>query len=177
MRHRIALALGLLVAWVALWRDLSTANVVSGALVAAGVVWLFPPASESPVGVRPLALLRFVGATAVAILRANLVVAWEVVTPKNRINEGVVAVELASSNPVVITLVSHAIILAPGTMVVDIDKGSDTRPTQLYVHVLHLRSIEDVRNEVLQLEALALAAVSGRDDGLPPTAAHEGGPR
>lgn len=177
MRHRIVLALWLLVVWVALWRDLSIANVATGALVAAGVVWLFPSANESPVGVRPLALVRFVAATAVSILRANLVVAWEVVTPKNRINEGVVAVELASSNSVVITLVTHAIILAPGTMVVDIDKGTDERPTQLYVHVLHLRSIDDVRDEVLQLEALALAAVSGRDDRPPPTAADEGAPR
>lgn len=174
MRHRILLALFLTVVWVGLWRDLSIANLLSGVIVAAAVVWLFPPAGDSPIGVRPVALLRFVGAAAISILRANLVVAWEVVTPKNQINEGVVAVELASSNPVVITLVSHAIILAPGTMVIDIDKGTDDRPTQLYVHVLHLRSIDEVRDDVLQLEALALAAVTGREDSGAPTAPGEG---
>ena len=177
MRPRIVLLLWLLFAWVALWRDLSVANIVSGILIAGAVVWLFPPANHAPLGVRPFALLRFLATTAISILRANLVVAWEVVTPTNQINEGVVAVELASSNPVVITMVSHAIILAPGTMVIDIDRGTDDRPTQLYVHVLHLRSIDEVRDEVLQLEALALAAVSGRSGPATTDGSDDGGAR
>lgn len=162
MRSRLLLLVWSVVVWLALWRDVSVANLVSGVLVAGAVIWLFPPANDAPVRIRPLALLRFVGTTALSIVRANLVVAWEVVTPSNQINEGVVAVELASDNPLVITQVSNAIILAPGTMVVDIEVGADERPTILYVHVLHLRSIDEVRAEVLHLEALALAAVSGR---------------
>lgn len=175
MRSRIVLLLWTTVVWLALWRDVSGANVASGVLVAAFVVWLFPPANDAPVGVRPLALLRFVGATAVSIVRANLVVAWEVLTPSNRINEGVVAVELASDNPLVITQVTNAIILAPGTMVVDVEVGTDERPTILYIHVLHLRSIDEVRAEVLHLEALSLAAVSGRTDPPTPTPSDETG--
>ncbi len=176
MRPRILLAAWLLLVWVALWRDVSPANLVSGALLSGVVIWVFPPANDAPLGVRPLALVRFIGSTALSIVRANLVVAWEVVTPSNRINEGVVAVELQSSNPLVITHVSHAIILAPGTMVIDIDKGTDERPTKLFVHVLHLRTVDEVRDEVLELEALALAAVSGRDDP-DPTPPTEGGAR
>lgn len=168
MRHRLLLLLWLVIAWVALWRDVTVANAVSGLLVACLVVWLFPPSQEAPVGVRPLALVRFVLASAISIVRANLVVAWEVVTPSNRINEGVVAVELATNNPVVITLVTHAIILAPGTMVIDVDRGEDGLPTVLYVHVLRLRSVEEVRRNVLELEAMALASVSGRDEPAPP---------
>ncbi len=164
MRHRIALALWLVVVWVALWRDVSAANVVSGILVAAGVIWLFPPERRTTLAVKPLALARFLLAVVWSIVRANVVVAWEVVTPSNRINEGVVAVELASSHPVVITLVSHAIGLAPGTMVIDVDKGEDGAPSLLFVHVLHLREVSDVRREVLDLERLALAAVAGDDD-------------
>lgn len=173
MRSRLPLLIWLVVAWVALWRDVSVANIFSGVLVASAVVWLFPPqANSASLQIRPLALLRFLGTTMLSIIRANFFVAWEVVTPTNQINEGVVAVDLASSHPTVITLVSHAIILAPGTMVIDIDKGDDERPTKLYVHVLHLRSVDDVREEVLQLEALALAAVSAKKDrsaGINPT--------
>ena len=168
MRHRVVLSIWLVVVWVALWRDVSAANLVSGILVAAGVIWLFPPARPTALKVRPLALLRFQIAVFLSIVRANIVVAWEVVTPSNRINEGVVAVELESSHPVVITLVSHAIGLAPGTMVIDVDQGGPGTPSLLYVHVLHLRKVEDVRREVLDLERLALAAVA--DDGdLAPT--------
>lgn len=164
MRHRIVLAIWLVAVWVALWRDVSAANVVSGVVVSAGVIWLFPPERRATLTVKPLALARFVLAVAWSIVRANVVVAWEVVTPSNRINEGVVAVELASSHPVVITLVSHAIGLAPGTMVIDVDKGEDREASLLYVHVLHLREVDDVRREVLDLERLALAAVAGEDD-------------
>lgn len=163
--------------WVALWRDVSAANLLSGFAVAAGALWLFPPSNDNEgLRVHPLALLRFLGATFISIIRANFFVAWEVVTPKNQINEGVVAVDLASSHPVVITLVSHAIILAPGTMVIDIDKGDETRPTKLFVHVLHLRSVDEVRAEVLQLEMLALAAISGiSDPAIPASATDDGG--
>ena len=160
MRHRILLTLWLVVVWVALWRDVSVANLLSGVVVAGALVWLFPPPRPmAGVQLRPIKLARFLGASMVAIVRANIFVAWEVITPSNQINEGVVTVELSSDHPVLITLVSHAIILAPGTMVIDIDNGDDGRPPRLYVHVLHLRDIEDVRREVLELEALASAAI------------------
>ncbi len=175
MMSRLFLPTWLLITWLALWRDVSPANIVSGIVVAAGVVWLFPPQNENEaLRIRPVPLFRFLGATATSIVRANFIVAWEVITPKNVINEGVVAVDLASNHPMVITLVSHAIILAPGTMVIDIDKGDDERPTKLFVHVLHLRSVDDVREEVLQLEALALAAVSGKNDAAIETSDHGG---
>ncbi len=164
MRHRIFLAVWLVVVWVALWRDVSAANIVSGVLVSTGIIWLFPPPRRTALTVNPLALVRFVIAVFVSIVRANAIVAWEVLTPSNRINEGVVAVELESSHPVVITLVSHAIGLAPGTMVIDVDEGDNTKPSLLYVHVLHLREVADVHHEVLALERLALAAVADHDN-------------
>jgi multicomponent Na+:H+ antiporter subunit E len=147
------------VVWIVLWRDLSWANVVSGVVVAAAVLALFPfvrPAER--LRLRPVALVRFLAVFAWSVVKANLIVAWEVVTPRNRINEGVVAVPLSSDAPAVITLVSHAIGLAPGTMVIDIERD----PTVLHVHVLHLRSVEAVRAEVLELERLVLAAIHGR---------------
>lgn len=162
MRYRLFLAVWLVIVWLALWRDLSVANLVSGVLVAAATIWLFPiPEQRSTLAVRPVALMRFLATALWAIIRANVVVAWEVLTPANQINEGVVAVDLRARHPVVITLVSHAIGLAPGTMVIDVEEDEDG-PARMYVHVLHLREIEDVRQEVLELERLALAAVAGR---------------
>ena len=46
-------------------------------------------------------------------------------------------------------------------MVIDVEDQPDGS-ARMYVHVLHLREIEDVRREVLDLERLALAAVAGR---------------
>lgn len=159
MNRTLAIGIWCVVVWVVLWRDLSWANVVSGTLVTVAVLALFPfvrPAER--LRVRPVALLRFLAVFAWSVVKANLIVAWEVVTPRNRINEAVVAVPLSTDAPAVITLVSHAIGLAPGTMVVDIEQD----PTVLHVHVLHLRSVEAVRAEVLELERLVLAAIHGR---------------
>ena len=155
-RHAVALV-WLLVVWLGLWRDLSPANVASGLVLGAAVLALFPlPPAHQRLRVRPVALLRFVVAFTTSVVKANLIVAWEVVTPRNQINEGIVAVPLATSDPVVITLISHAIILAPGTMVIDIDRDPST---VLFVHVLHLRSPDGVRRDVQALERLASAAV------------------
>ena len=159
MRYRLFLAAWLVVVWVALWRDPSVGNVLGGVIVAIVTISLFPiPAQRDTLRIRPLPMLRFVFTVAWSVVKANAVVAWEVLTPTNQINEGVVAVDLTSPHPVVATLVSHAIILAPGTMVIDIDDETDG-PSRMYVHVLHLRAVEDVRAEVLELERLAVAAV------------------
>lgn len=155
---RHALTLGwLTVVWVVLWRDLSVSNVVSGLVLGAAVLALFPFRDHPPpLTLRPLPLLHFAAVFAWSVVKANAVIAWEVITPANRINEGVVAVHLTTDHPVVVTMVSHAIILAPGTMVIDIDHDAST---VIYVHVLHLRSVEQVRRDVLRLEHLAAAAV------------------
>ena len=162
MTYRLFLWAWLVAVWVALWRDVSLANLASGAVLAAGAIMLFPPPNEGRgLQVRLVPLLRFLGTAIWATLKANLVVAWQVITPADRINEGVVTVEVDSTNPVVITMISHAVILAPGTMVIDADLGDDDRPTMLFVHVLHLRSVDAVREEVQTLERLARAAVEG----------------
>lgn len=157
-RYVVAVA-WLTAVWVAFWRDLSAANVLSGLALSAVLLWLFPyPPLQPGLKVRLLPALRFAVVFAWSVVKANAIVAWEVITPQNRINEGIVAVPLASNHPVVITLVSHAIILAPGTMVVDIDREPST---VLFVHALHLRSVESVRQEVLRLEQLAVDAFCG----------------
>lgn len=156
IRHLLA-GVWLVLVWLALWRDLSAANVISGVVLAAALLVLFPlPSTGYRRALRPVPFLRFAALFAWSVVKANLVVAWEVITPRNRIHEGVVAVPMRTSDPLVITAVSHAIILAPGTMVIDIDWE---QTTVLYVHVLHLRSADAVRREVRELERLALAAL------------------
>jgi multicomponent Na+:H+ antiporter subunit E len=161
VRRRLALLGWCTLVWIVLWRDLSWANLLSGAAVSSAALALFPFAwPPDRLVVDPVALVRFGVVFAWSVVRANLIVAWEIVTPRNRVNEAVVTVPLSTDAPAVITMVSHAIGLAPGTMVVDIERD----PTVLHVHVLHFRSVDDVRAEVFELERLALAAIHGRSD-------------
>lgn len=159
------------VVWDALWGDLTTANVLWGLVLGGLALWLVPVRHKAHrVPVRLGAMLRFGGMFVWALVRASAVVAWEVVTPRNDINEGIVAIPLRTSSPGLITLIANAISLTPGTLTLEVRR----EPPTLYVHVLHLRDIEDVRADIHRLEDVALAAFA---DQRPDRAATTGGSR
>ena len=143
------------VVWTALWGSLTVANVLWGAVLG-GVSLLLLPVQHKrhrvPVRVGPM--LRFGLLFGWSLVKASAAVAWEVVTPGSRINEGIVAVPLRTTSPGLITLIANAVSLTPGTLTLEV--GHD--PPTLYVHVLQLRAIEDVRADVHHLEDVALAA-------------------
>lgn len=152
---RLGFLAWLLVVWVALWGDVTVANVVSGLVTASLLLVVFPPATARRSGrVRPLPTLRFVAYFAWKLVEASAVVAWEVVTPRSRITEGIVAVPIRGVSDTVATVVANAVSLTPGTLTLEVDRD----PAVLYVHVLHLRDLDAVRREVRHIEALAIAA-------------------
>lgn len=147
--------LWLVLVWLALWERVSVANVLSGALAAAAVLVLFRPARVVGTGgFRPVAAVRFAFYFLWKLIEASGVVAWEVLTPRNRINEGIVAVPVKGATDGLLTLVSNAISLTPGTLTLEVSRN----PPVLYVHVLHLRSVERVRREIQHLDRLAIEA-------------------
>jgi multicomponent Na+:H+ antiporter subunit E len=161
MMARLPLALWLVFVWVALWGDLTTANVVGGAAVAGLTLALFPHAGPRPgITIRPLQVIRFLAYFGYKLIEANAIVAWEVLTPNNdSVREAVVAVRVTGASDAVVTILANAISLTPGTLTLDVRRD----PTVLFVHVLHLRSIEATRDEVHRLETLVLNAFGDRD--------------
>lgn len=146
--------------WAALWSQLTYANVLWGLVVGAVTVLLAPPAVRRHTVVpRPLRVLHLAASFAWALVRASAVVAWEVVTPGSRINQGIVAAPLRTRSPGVITLIANMISLTPGTLTLEVRE----QPPTLYVHVLHLRTIEQVRADIRRLEDLALSALPVHD--------------
>lgn len=156
MISRLTMAAWLVVVWVALWSDISVANILGGSLVAFAVLALFPTAGPRPgFTVRPLHAVRLAAYFLYKLVEANIVVAWEVLTPNNdSVREGVVAVEVTGASDAVVTVLANAISLTPGTLTLDVVR----EPTMLFVHVLHLRSVERTRAEVHRLETLVLRA-------------------
>lgn len=155
MKRRGLLAAWLTFVWVVLWGDVSVANVLGGAVVAVGLLLAYPVAREpARRGVRWLPLARFLVHFAWKVLQANAIVAWEVVTPRNRLNQGIVAVPVAGGDDVLLTSLSNAISLTPGTLTLEVRR----EPPTLYVHVMHLRSVEAVRHDVRTLEQYLSAA-------------------
>lgn len=163
MRRLPSLA-ALVVVWLLLWESASPANLLSGLVVSAVLLGLFPVrGDDAPAGrLRPIATLSFLGYFVTKLVEASLIVAWEVVTPRERINQGIVAVPIHGVSPGLITLVANAISLTPGTLTLEVDREPTT---VLYVHVLHLHDIDAVRRDVRDLERRAIRAF-GSDDAV-----------
>jgi multisubunit Na+/H+ antiporter MnhE subunit len=153
----------LVVVWVALWADLSAANVASGVVVAAASLTVFPMLRPSrPGSFRPVAALRFTALFLWWVVRATLEVAWEVLTPVNRESEGIVELPVPPTcSDTVLVLLADAIGLTPGTVVVDV--ADDGR--SVFVHVLHLDDPDAVRAGLHRLQTRLVEAF-GSDEAV-----------
>lgn len=146
--------------WVALWGQVSAANVFWGLVVGLGITLAFPSIDgDNGNGFRPIAGIVFFARFAVMLVQSTWAVVVEVIRPRLALAEAIVAVPLRTDDPVIVTMVANGITLTPGTLTVDV--GPDPAPGEgrvLYVHALTLTSVADVVEGAHELEDLATAA-------------------
>lgn len=153
--HRVTSLVWLTAVWVMLWESLSWANVLGGLVVATVVMAIVPSHKlETRVGFRPVAAVRLLAYFLWKLVEASAHLTWEIFTPRNTINAAVVCVPLRSRVPGIVTAVANMVSLTPGSVTIDID----TDEMILYIHVLHLTTLEQERESVRYLESLTLAA-------------------
>ncbi len=171
--RRLTLVVWLTLLWLVLWRDVTVANVLSGLAAATVVTSVFPGVQGEPSGraVRPYHLLRFFLYFHWKLLEANVMLAREIVTPRDYTKSGIIAIPLGHSSDLLVTLVANAITLTPGT--VTLEARGD--PAVLYVHVLHLHDPERARRDIRTLRQYAGRAL-GQDVPNDRTAAGNGEP-
>ena len=151
----VAYAVGLTLIWVLAWGSPSPANVLGGLAVATLLLVAAPdPRPHGRVRLRPLAALRFLGYVLVKVVQSNIEISREVLARESRITTGVVAVPLPSCSDGLLTLIANVMALTPGTMPIEVEQ----EPTVIYVHVLHLGDVEEVRRDVHHLARLAYRA-------------------
>lgn len=78
------------------------------------------------------------------MLRSNLKVAWDVVTPTHHMKPGIVAIPMDARTDAEITFLANAISLTPGSLAVEVSEDRRT----LYLHVLYVDDPEAIRREV-----------------------------
>lgn len=169
--------------WVALWADLTIGNVLGGLAVAIGVVLVARPTGVTGLErtyFRPFSAGVYAGYFLSQLVKSNLIVAWEIVTPGSKMNRAIIAVDMHTTSPGVLTLVANSVTLTPGTVTVDVyehrggdggdggeggegEEGAVDRRT-LFIHVLHFVDVQSVRRDVLRLERLAIKAFGSRDE-------------
>jgi multicomponent Na+:H+ antiporter subunit E len=130
--RRLVVVAALTLVWCGLWGEVSFANVVSGLGMATIVIVLgVGTPGQGSIRLRPLLHLLWV--VALDLVKSTVSVAAEIITPTDRTNESIIAVNVTAESRDHLLLLIVAITLTPGTAVVDADPDTGI----LYLHLLH----------------------------------------
>ncbi|ACZ00149.1 MULTISPECIES: Na+/H+ antiporter subunit E [Thermomonospora] len=164
---RLAMAVWLLVIWVALWSRVNLLVVLSGALVVALVYRVTRlPAPPQTHRVRPLELAITTGRFFADLVASSLVVARLALQGPQAVRAGILQIPYRVRSSVLLILLSNNITLRPGSVVMEIDGGKSL----LYVHGIPIRDQTDaqrVRADVRDTERRLMRTfpLSGRPTG------------
>lgn len=162
--QKLPLLVWLVLIWGSLWQDFSAGNLIFGALVAIAVSQLFylPPVELSG-RFNPfqavLMMLWFIWQVTVA---SFLVLFWALAKGP-RIRNAVIAVPLRSPSDLLMTAVGHVLSLIPGSLVVEVDRGTAT----LYVHAMNAPTpadVERIRADIQGFEARLIRVMGSREE-------------
>jgi len=151
--RRVIMVALLTLIWCVLWGRVSAANVFSG-LILAMTISVLGVATNYSGGVRAGPLLRFALMVAGDLIRSTANVALEILTPTDRTEESIIAVDLPPEARHHFLLLIVAVTVTPGTAVVDADPDTGT----LYLHLLHHDRRNDTVAHVQELADLACRA-------------------
>ncbi|MBD1427116.1 Na+/H+ antiporter subunit E [Sphingobacterium arenae] len=141
--------------WVALTGSLYYTNFLFGFMLGFFVLWIMNRnETDQRYFFRDPKIISFAFYFLYEIIKANVQVAFDVITPKYFFKPGIVKYTMAAKTDFEIQLLSTMISLTPGTLIVDI---SDDKKT-IYIHVMYLTDPETfVRQTQTGLERRLLA--------------------
>lgn len=127
--------------WVALTGHLNYVNVVFGFALGFFILWLISIRDRSnrkKYFYRVPKILEFLLYFLFDTIKANLQVAYDVITPNYYAKPGIVAYPMEAESDFEITMLANVIALSPGTLVIDVDKVNKL----IYIHVMFLSDKE-----------------------------------
>ena len=135
----------LAIAWVMLAGEVSAGTFAVGMVVGYLILWFSRSVwGETNYFTKIPLVIRFVLYFLKELAIANLKVAFDIVTPKDYMEPGVIAVPLDVETDIEITLFANLVTLTPGTLSLDVSPDRRT----LYVHALYVRDAERFRHEL-----------------------------
>ncbi len=139
MLQHFLLNILLMFVWVALTGHLNYTNFTFGFVLGFFILWVRErTGSNMAYFYRVPKIILFILTFLKDMLKANIQVAFDLITPKLFSKPGIVAYPLDAKTDFEITMLSNIIALTPGTMVVDL---SDDRKI-IYIHVMYLNNKE-----------------------------------
>jgi multicomponent Na+:H+ antiporter subunit E len=132
--------------WVALTGKTEFSNFVFGFIITFFILYLISDNTKSEGGYfsRVPNVIVFIGYFLLELIKANIQVAFDVVTPKNYMKPGIVAIPLDAKTDLEITLLANVITLTPGTLSLDVSTDKKT----LYVHAMYINDPQEFIDEI-----------------------------
>ncbi|SDS26364.1 Na+/H+ antiporter subunit E [Gramella sp. MAR_2010_147] len=125
--------------WVALTGDFSFENYLFGFFLNFHILWLITVKRKSStyflIVPKIIILLVFF---LYELIKANIEVAYEVVTPKLNMTPGIIMVPLDIKSDIGITMLANMISLTPGTLSLDVSNDKKV----LFVHAMYVKDRE-----------------------------------
>lgn len=135
MRTQILLNLILTFVWVALTGGFEFANFIFGFALSFGIMWMISTKGEGRKYYHLVyKVIGFIFFFLYELVKANIQVAYDVITPTMYMKPGIVKLPLDAKTDVEITLLANIISLTPGTLSLDV---SDDKKV-LYIHSMYI---------------------------------------
>lgn len=178
MMIRLLLNCAFTLLWLLLWQSSSFLNGVLGFVISALIITLAsrvigsvqPPEQTTPTtthrsgvpvvgyALRLVNVLRFLVFFLYILVKANLDVAWEIITPGFRMKPRMIRYPVAGLTRAQVTTLANAITLTPGTLSADIDEAGEN----LYIHAMYAERRGDAIADLDALRHRLLWLVFGR---------------
>lgn len=140
--------------WLALTRSVTTVNLFVGFGIGYLITAIFAKASGSEsYFLRFFKLVEFIGYFIRIVIQANLIVAWEVITPGFSMTPRIIRYSVKGLTPVQVATFSNILTLTPGTLSADIHEKDEC----LTIHAMYakdkealIRSLDDIKDHMLK---------------------------
>jgi len=163
-RYELPLLIGVVITWMALWREISPLSILSGILVALLViaVYYLPPV-EIAWRFNVWYAFRYVVYFVYHVAVASVEVSWLAIRPRPVPKVAIIGIQLRTQSDFILTMTGLTISLIPGSFIVDVDREARI----LYLHVLNTpdeQALDNMRREVAHIESLLIRALGSREE-------------
>lgn len=137
--------LALAVGWAALFSAFTLPSLATGFAVGYGILWVLSPLFEGSRYCRKLFDLAHLALYFLwELVISSLQVVWDVMTPTQRSQPGIIAVPIDAKTDLEITILANLVSLTPGTLSLDLSNDHKT----LYVHAMFVEDPESIRRDI-----------------------------
>lgn len=134
-------------AWVLMTGDLTYQNFLEGFIISFIIMYIAKGAlkTNNYFARLPKAIF-FILYFLKELIKANLMVAYDIITPEDKMKPAIIAYPLEAKSDLEITLLANLITLTPGTLSIDVSEDKE----QLFVHSMYVNNPDEFKKEIAE---------------------------